>query len=145
MFTFELVTLSGVKFVEEVYQVNLPTESGHIGVFPHHMPLVSLIEPGIIAVRKRQSDPDKDMELFAVHGGIIEIDTKRLRVLVDEADRSDEVVVQEAEAALASAKKHAADAPDDKSLKEALSQISLQQSRLKIAELQGRHRTQKRR
>jgi F-type H+-transporting ATPase subunit epsilon len=144
MYTFELVTLNGLKFSEEVFQVNLPTQDGQIAVFPHHMQLVSLISPGVIAIRRNQNDKDADMELFAVKSGIIEVDDKRLRVLVDEASSSDEVVAHEAEAALAHAQELAKQAPDDQSLEAALSQVTLQQSRLKIAELKNRSHRSKR-
>jgi len=138
MITFELVTLKGLKFSEDVYQVNLPTESGQIAVFPFHMPLVSLISPGVISIRRHQNDADKNMELFAVNAGFIEVSGKRVRVLVDEADSGEDVVAQEAEAALAKAQDLAKSAPDDKSLEAAMSQVTLQQSRLKIAELKNR-------
>jgi F-type H+-transporting ATPase subunit epsilon len=141
MLTFELVTLKGLKFSEEVYQVNLPTETGQIAIFPHHMPLISLITPGVIAIRRNPNLPDKDMELYAVTGGIIEVNGRRVRVLVDEADGSDDIVEQETLRALEHAQELAKQAPDDKSLEAAITQINLQQSRLKIAELKRPRRS----
>ena len=83
MITFELVTLDGAKFGEEVYEVVLPTADGYIAVFPNHMPLVSIASPGIISVRRKQGDPDTKLEYFATNGGVIEIADNKVRVLVD--------------------------------------------------------------
>ncbi len=144
MITLELVTLGGVKFAEDVYEVILPTELGQIAVFPHHMPLVSLVVPGLISIRRKQSDPDSKMEHFSVYGGVIQIEEdRRLRVLVDTADSSDEVAEKEVQDALKHAKQLAKDAKDDSSLEEAMSKISYHQSQLKVAELKNRHRTHK--
>lgn len=138
MITFELVSLSGVRFGQEVYEVTIPTPDGIIAVFPHHMPLVSLVIPGVIGIRHRQSDSDEMMDFYAIHGGVVEIDEKRVRVLVDEADESDEIVAEEASAALDEAKRMAASAKDRKSFDKALQQIQLQQARIKVATLPRR-------
>jgi F-type H+-transporting ATPase subunit epsilon len=140
MITLELVTLSGVKFGEEVYEVLLPTADGQIAIFPHHMPLVSLASPGVISVRRREKDSDAAMEHFATNGGVIEINDRRVRVLVDEADDSSEVVEKEAQAALELARKEAVEAKDKVSLDKATQLIQTQQARLRIAELKKRRR-----
>ncbi len=54
----ELVTLTGLKFQEDVYEVILPTATGTIAVFPKHMPLVSLAVPGVISVRRQRNTPE---------------------------------------------------------------------------------------
>ena len=82
----ELVTLTGIKVDQEVYEVQLPTAAGPIGVFPGHEPLVTIAVPGAIMVRFNKGDADNKLEYFAVSGGVIDIDQKRVRVLVDEAD-----------------------------------------------------------
>ena len=52
MFRFQLVSITGSKFDEDVYEVVLPTLDGQIGVLAHHMPLVSVATTGVIMVRK---------------------------------------------------------------------------------------------
>ena len=54
----ELVSLDGVKFKAEAYSVVLPTADGEIAVYPGHEPLVSLLVPGVITVRKHKDDSD---------------------------------------------------------------------------------------
>lgn len=141
MITLELVTLSGLKFAEDVWQVDLPTPQGIIGIYPDHMPLVSLASPGIISIRRNKNDRDEAMEHFATNGGVIEISGTRVRVLVNEADESDEVSEKEAEEALARAKELEKDAKDQVDIDKARQIIQTQQARLRVAELKNRRRT----
>lgn len=138
MIQFQLVSLDGVKFDEEVYEVVLPTMDGDIGVLPGHMPLISVARPGAIAVRKRQVDHDDMMEFFAISGGAIEVSGDTLRVLVDEADNSDEISEEEAKAAMERAQKLKADAKDQVSLAAAQDMIDRSAVRLQVAGLKRR-------
>lgn len=137
---FELVTLSGVKYSEDVYEVLLPTLAGQIGVLPGHMPLVSAATHGFIAVRKTSNLPDDMMEYFATNGGVIEVENNTLRVLVDEADLSDEINEQEAQKALELAQKMKAEAKDQVSLEHAQALVDRQSVRLQVAGLKRRRR-----
>ncbi len=108
MFHFQLVSISGKKFDEDVYEVILPTLDGEIGVLQDHMPLVSVAKTGVIMVRRNQSDPDRERDSFAPNGGAIEVSDNTLRVLVDEADVADALNETEAQKALERAEKMAA-------------------------------------
>lgn len=138
MINFQLVSLDGVKFSEEVYEVLLPTMDGEIGVLPGHMPLVSVAKAGVISVRRSQSDREEQMENFAISGGAIEVSGDTLRVLVDEADHSDEISEEEANAALERAKKLKAEAKDQVSLEQAQSLIDRSAVRLQVASIKKR-------
>lgn len=138
MIKFELVSLDGVKFSEEVYEVLLPTMDGEIGVLPGHMPLISVAKAGVISVRRSQSDREEQMENFAISGGAIEVSGDTLRVLVDEADHSDEISEEEANAALERAKKLKAEAKDQVSLEQAQSLIDRSAVRLQVASIKKR-------
>ena len=141
MITLELVTLSGLKFSGDVHQVNLPTPDGIIGIYPDHMPLVSLAVPGVISIRRNKNDRDEAMEHYATNGGVIEISEHRVRVLVNEADEPSEVSEQEAAEALKRAKEMERSARDQVSLDKARQLVQTQQARLQIAELRKRRRS----
>jgi len=141
MIKFELVTLSGLKFSDDVYEILLPTLDGEIGVLTGHMPLISVATHGVISVRKNASDPDDFMESYAVSGGVIEVNNNVLRVLVDEADNSDEIDEAEAQKAYEAAQKLKAEAKDQVSLDHAQSLVDRQAVRLQVAGLKRRHRT----
>jgi F-type H+-transporting ATPase subunit epsilon len=138
MIHFQLYTLTGQKFDEDVYEVLLPTLDGQIGVLPGHMPLVSVATTGIISVRRNQRDSDAMMDNFATYGGIIEVNKDNLRVLVDEADQSEEINEAEAQHAVERAKKMLSEAKDQTSLDQAQALIDRQTVRLQVAQLRRR-------
>lgn len=140
MINLELVTLTGVKLREAVYEVLLPTPQGQIAVFKNHAPLVSIASTGVISVRRKSDHPDDMMEHYAIDSGVIEISGDTVRVLVDEADKDSDVSAKEAEEALNHAKKLRSEARDQVSLDKAQSLVDRQTSRLRVAELRRRSR-----
>lgn len=136
----QLITLEGLKLDEDVYEVMLPTASGPIAIYPGHEPLVTLAVPGVVMVRKHKSDADSAREVFAANGGVVEIEPDRVRVLVDDADRPDDIVEAEAEKALAAAQKLKAEAKNQVELDKAQAMIDRSAVRLKVAGLR-RHKT----
>ncbi len=139
MIHFELVTLKGLKHRETVYEVLLPTPEGQIAVFKDHAPLVTLTSSGMILVRREANHPEDMLERYAVNaGGVIEIADNKIRVLVDEADASDDIDAAEAQAAYEHAKKLVAEAGDEQSLEQAVSNLDRQAVRLKLADLKRR-------
>ena len=135
----ELVTLDGIKFSEEAYSITLPTAAGEITVFPDHEPLMSVLVPGIVTVRKRANDPDQLLEHFATFGGVLEITHNSVKVLVDEAE-SDGVSEQEAEKARVAAEKLKSEAKNQVELQHAQAMIDRQTVRLQLATLRRRNK-----
>ncbi len=140
MFHFQLVSLSGTKFDGDVHEVVLPTLDGEIGVLKDHMPLVSVATIGPIMVRRSAKDPDSAREFFASSGGVIEVSNNTLRVLVDEADHTDELHEAEVQKALERAQKMKAEAKDQVSLEHAQSLVDRHTVRLQVAGLKHRRR-----
>ena len=136
---FKLVTLSGVKEDKEVYEVIIPTSTGEIAVFPDHEALVTLVVPGVVAVRNNKGDDDSKMEHFAVSDGLAKISHNVVRLLVDEADQGDEIIESEAREALDRAVKMREEAKDQIELDKAHELVDRHAVRLKVAELR-RHR-----
>ncbi|HET7320108.1 MAG TPA: ATP synthase F1 subunit epsilon [Candidatus Saccharimonadales bacterium] len=139
MLHLQLVTLTGTKFDDDVYEVVLPTLDGEIGVLQDHMPLISAATNGVISIRRNAKDSDASMEHFATHGGVIEVANNNLRVIVDEADAADDINEAEAQAALVRAEKMKAEAKDQVSLEHAQSLIDRSAVRLQVAGLKRRH------
>ena len=119
MIHFELVTLGGTKFGQDVYEVILPTPQGYIAVLQEHMGLVSMVSPGVISIRHKAGEPDDMMANYATNGGVVEVMDNAVRVLVDEADHEDEIDAQEAEKALERAKALRLEAKDKVSIEHA--------------------------
>lgn len=136
----QLITLTGTKIDESVYEVQLPTLAGPIGVFPGHEPLVSVAVPGAITVRFKKGDPDSKLEYFAVSGGVIEVTPTKVRVLVDEAAAGDDIIEVESRAALEKALTLQKTARTAVELEKASALVDRHQVRLNVASLRRRHR-----
>jgi F-type H+-transporting ATPase subunit epsilon len=135
----ELVTLDGVKFKAEAYSVVLPTADGEITVLPGHEPLLAQMTPGVITIRRTRGDADYHLEHFATYGGVLEISSKGVRILVDEATHGDEINESEAKKAHEAAVALRKDAKDQVELDKAQSLVDRHGVRLEVAELRRRH------
>ena len=90
----EIVTPEAVTFSENVEMVTLPGVEGEMGIYPMHVPLMTQIVPGEIAVRRSGQDV-----FLAVGEGFVEITGESVSVLTDmaiTADNIDEVKAEEA-------------------------------------------------
>ncbi len=135
----DLITLAGNKFSEEVYEVQLPTQSGPIAVFPGHQPLITLMKTGVISVRRKKGDADSDLEVFAASGGVAEVTPEAVKVLIDEAEHSDEIAEDIAIEALRKAEEMKARARDSLEIEKAQMLIDRYAVRIKVAGLR-RHK-----
>lgn len=135
----DLITLSGLKYSGEVYEVQLPTTSGPIAVFPGHQPLVTIMKAGVINVRKSKNDADANVDVFATNGGVAEITGDMVRVLVDEADHSEEISVEAAREALKRAETAKLNAKDSVEIEKAQAMIDRYAVRIKVAGLRRRN------
>ncbi|HEY7057115.1 MAG TPA: ATP synthase F1 subunit epsilon [Vicinamibacterales bacterium] len=92
----EIVTPQKVAFSEDVHLVTLPATEGEMGVYPHHVRLITQIVPGEIIVNKDGQDRS-----FAVGEGIVEVTDDRVSIATDmaiSAEQIDEAKVEEARA-----------------------------------------------
>ena len=138
---FQLHTLGGTKFSDDVYEVTLPTPDGEISILPEHMPLISVASHGVVYVRRKADDRDDQRETFAISGGVIQIENNQLSLLVDEADHADDINEQEVQKAYELAKKMKLEAKDQVSLELAESLMDRSAVRLQVA---GLKRTKRR-
>jgi F-type H+-transporting ATPase subunit epsilon len=90
----EIVSQDRMVFKGDVDIVVLPGADGVMGILPHHSPLLTSLQYGIITVRW-----DKNEEFFTVAGGIAEVQPDQVTVLADSAENVLEIDVQRAEAA----------------------------------------------
>lgn len=141
MIRFQLVSLQGLKFDEDVYEVLLPTLDGRIGVMPGHMPLISVASNGVVSIRRDSRDKNDMLEHFAINGGVIEVADDTLKLLADEADNAADINEQEAQKAFELAKKMKAEAKDQVSLDRAQSLIDRQAVRIQVAGLKRKQRS----
>lgn len=92
---FEIVTAERVVLKEMIKQVTVPTAEGEITILPNHMPLVSIISPGVIELKKENGD----IEIASISGGFIEVLRNKVVLLADTAERAADIDEQKAEEA----------------------------------------------
>src|SRR5881409_2252306 len=90
----EIVTPDARTYSEDVDMVTLPGVEGEMGIYPMHVPLMTQIVPGEIAVRKGGQD-----FFLAVGEGFVEITGTRVAVLTDMAIHAKDIDEAKAEEA----------------------------------------------
>lgn len=93
---FEIVTPERVVLKTEVLQATVPTTSGEITILPHHLPLVSVLQPGVIEIKETH---DHKIEIMSVSGGFVEVLRDKIVILADTAEKAielDEARIEEA-------------------------------------------------
>ncbi len=102
---FEIVSPAWVSTAEQVDQVVIPTTTGEIGVLPQHEPVMTMLEPGELAVIN-----DGKTVYAAVGEGFAQITPGRLSILTDMVTRESEIdedavakAIERAQTALANA------------------------------------------
>lgn len=132
---FELLTLSGTKFNGDILEVILPSATGEIGIMPNHEPLMTIVLPGKVEVKKKSGGT----ETFVVFGGILEVkDGKSARLLADEAEYSEELIEKEIQEALNKAQNLKDNAKNKHELAKAQVLIDRQSVRLGVARMHRR-------
>ena len=97
----EIVSQDRTVFQDDVDIVVLPGASGEMGILPHHAPVLTTLKYGVIKVRRQGRE-----DLFAVAGGVAEVQPTIVTVLADAAENIQDIDVVRAKAA----KKRAEDA-----------------------------------
>lgn len=90
----EIVTPEARTYSDDVEMVTLPGVEGEMGIFPMHVPLMTQIVPGEIAVRKNGED-----FFLAVGEGFVEITGNSVSILTDMAIKAADIDEAKAEEA----------------------------------------------
>ena len=126
---FEIVTAERVVYSDEVDAVVAPGLQGQLGILPQHAPLMTMLQPGELMVRKNNQE-----QFIFVSGGFLEVRGNKVVVLADTAERAEEIDTARAEAAKHRAEERIAQQPAH--VDHALAEAALRRSmiRLKVAE-----------
>ncbi len=90
----DIVTAERVVYSDEVDLVVAPGVEGELGILPHHAPLMTMLQPGELRIKKGEEE-----SYLAVSGGFIEVRPDRVIILADAAERAEEIDIERAEAA----------------------------------------------
>ena len=90
----EVVTAERQVYSGDVDFVSAPGVMGRLGFLPKHSPLLTALEAGELRFTKGDEE-----QCFAISGGFMEVRPHQVIVLVDTAERAEEIDLARAEAA----------------------------------------------
>jgi F-type H+-transporting ATPase subunit epsilon len=94
----DVVSAEQLLYSGEADFVVAPGESGELGIYPRHTPLLTRLKPGAVRIQK-----DGAEELIYVSGGMLEVQPDRITVLSDTAIRGHDLDETRANEALKAA------------------------------------------
>ncbi len=132
----EIVTAERVVYSDDVDVVVAPGVDGQFAVLPQHAPLMTMIQPGELLVRK-----DGQEQSMFVSGGFLEVLGNRVTVLADAAERAEEIDTARAEAARQRAEQRIGLPPDQADHARVQAAMLRSLTRLKVAQKSRRRRS----
>jgi F-type H+-transporting ATPase subunit epsilon len=97
----EIVTPDRQVVHESVDSVTIPGKSGYLGILPGHAPLLSELRTGEVVYTRGETK-----SYLAVSWGFAEVLPERVIILVQTAERAEEIDLERAERALERAEEH---------------------------------------
>jgi F-type H+-transporting ATPase subunit epsilon len=132
--TVDIVTAERSVLAEEgVDEVIVPGIEGELTVLPMHAPLLTMIKPGVMRIKKGNEETD-----MAITGGFLEVRDDRVTILADAAERAEEIDVARAEEARQLAERQLEQRDTDVDLARVAAELQRALLRLKVAERRRR-------
>jgi len=132
-FKLEIVTAERLVYSDDIDALVAWGVEGQLGILPHHAPLMTMLQPGDLMIRK-----GKEEEYLAISGGFLEVRPDKVIVLADACERAEEIDIARAEEAKRRAQETMKAAP--LSVEAAAAEAALRRSlaRLKVSEKRRR-------
>ncbi len=132
-FRLEIVTAERMVYSDEVDAVVAWGVEGQLGILPHHAPLMTMLQPGDLMIRK-----NKEEEYLAISGGFLEVRPDKVIILADACERADEIDIARAEEAKRRAQETMRAAP--LSVEAAAAEAALRRSLARLRAVEKRRR-----
>ena len=91
LFTVEIITPDRIFYHGEATMIEFNTVEGEIGVFKDHIPLTTVLAPGIVTITEQEG-----AKKAAVHDGFAEILGDKVTLLAEVAEWPDEIDLERA-------------------------------------------------
>ena len=91
----EIVTPYGLILSEDVDEVSCTGSEGDFGVLPGHVPFFTTLKIGMLAYKKGNST-----QYVFVNWGYAEVGPERVMILADSAEKSEDIDIERAKAAM---------------------------------------------
>ncbi len=99
-FQLNIITPEKIAVEYPATSVILPGSDGYLGVWANHAPLVSGVEPGVVAVRRESGD----VNYLSVTEGFAEISNNTVNIMCDACEDAAAIDIERAQASLHRAK-----------------------------------------
>lgn len=100
--TVRVVSPDKTVWDSEAEEVILPSTTGQLGILTGHAPLLSALDIGVMRVRS-----EKDWTAIALMGGFAEVENNEVTILVNGAERGENIDLEKARAAYSEAETNA--------------------------------------
>jgi len=124
----DIVTPEEAVFSDEIDMLVAPGIEGELGILPHHAPLMTVLGIGELVIRK-----EGDEQYLAIGGGYLEVQSDRVIVLADVAERAEDIDIARAEAAKERAQRTMQERPSGMDSAQAEAALKRSLVRLKVA------------
>lgn len=125
----EIVTAERVVFSADVDVLIVPGVQGELGILPHHVQLMTLLQPGEVRVKQHGQEEVS----MAISGGFLEVKPDRVIILAEAAERDTEIDLARAEEAKRRAEERLAHRTPDIDVDRAEASLRRSMVRLKVA------------
>ena len=123
----EIITQERQVYSDEVDIVVAPGVEGEMGILPNHAPLITALSFGELKIRKGDEE-----QHFAIGGGVLEVRPDKVIVLADAAEHSDDIDIENAEAARQRAEQVMLEGPPEDPEAYAQLEAALRRSELRV-------------
>ena len=124
----DITTAEGEVLSDDVELLVAPGMDGELGILPHHAPLMTMLQPGEIVIRREGQDTH-----LVVTGGFLEVMGNRVTILADACEQSDVIDEQRAQEAMRRAQERLASRPAAMDLERATAALRRAETRLLVA------------
>ena len=129
MINISFISQEKTLFEGQAKMVVMDGQEGQLGIVKGHSPLLAVLKPG--PVRMISDDGE---EVFFTNGGFAEVQPESITILVDSAERADDLDEAKIIKAKEEAEKFLKDKKDEKDFAEAATQLSQSLSQLRAIE-----------
>jgi F-type H+-transporting ATPase subunit epsilon len=133
----DIVTAEHLVYSDDVDIVVAPGIDGELAVLPHHAPLMTILQPGELRVRKGGEEI-----YMAITGGFLEVRPDRVTILADAAERAEDIDAARAEEAKRRAEERLSGKMSEADMTRAEAALRRSLLRLKVAERRRRRRSE---
>lgn len=125
LFDLEIISPDRIFYRGKAFMVELNTSEGEIGVYKNHIPLTTILQPGVVVITEAEGKREA-----AIHAGFMEILPEKVTILAEEAEWPDEIDLNRAREAKVRAERRIQ--TNDPNINLARAQIALRKALVRI-------------